>query len=171
VHGSFWPVDEAGHLPPPLLLQLVRLLLLLHISPHSMTVQGNFGWFAWPVATFSILRTTSKRSLINLNKCTKLGAHKPNGGAVSKDHCHNHHCCCCCCWVWHYSTAGHTILSIMLLRDSWGLLAGLVTPTRSATAISTAAAAAAAINVLLLLLLLLQLSTCCCCCFTSPRIR
>ena len=142
---------------------------LLARGPPQTSSQGggNFDRFAWPVATFSILRTIKKRSLINLNKCTKLGSHKRNGGAVSRDHCHNHPhcCCCCCCCCWHYSTACHTILHTVLLCNSWGVLAGLVTPTLSKTALSTAAdaAAAAAINVLLLLLLLLL--------FTSPRIQ
>jgi hypothetical protein len=55
-----------------LLLLLPSLLLLAHISPHSVMVQGSFGRLAGPVATFSILRTTSSPSLITRPKTTCL---------------------------------------------------------------------------------------------------
>jgi hypothetical protein len=75
------PVAAAAAAGPTLLL---LLLLQAHISPHSVMVHGSFGRLAGPVATFSILRTTSSPSLITRPKTTCLLSNQSAGLAQNK---------------------------------------------------------------------------------------
>jgi hypothetical protein len=76
-------LPQASYASQHLLLPLM-LLLQAHISPHSVMVHGSFGRLAGPVATFSILRTTSSPSFITRPKTTCLLSSQSAGLAQIK---------------------------------------------------------------------------------------